>query len=375
MELEAQKIVNIQPVSKGKRLLVYLGDFFLIFILSFVFFNALVNPVANAATHYSERKKQSSDAAKKQYTILYEQGVLLHENDNDKYAYDYNVEYTMNAYLSYYSFEDSDVLSAHRKFGHKEENEVLTHYFTDLKNNKSMYLFILQSFNANYPYFDIDNQNISLKSEYKTEVRLSFFSPNDMSKNGKVVVENLKSFFINAYAEVFKDIEQYDLTYAGESYLANKKITKDLDNLYQWQLVVTSLIAYLLSILLYFLILPLFNENHRTLAMMMLKRTRIGTNSLYILGKTECITNSIFMLAFNLPVIFFMPMTCVEFAYLFNIPALLAFLFVGLIMAIISLIFVIATPYNQTLCDFVSRSVIITNDDLDEIYRSKGYDI
>ena len=375
MEETAQKTVNVSPISKGKRLLVYLGDFFLIFILSFVFFNALVNPVSNAITNYSDRKQRSSLAARSQYVILYNQGVMLHEGNSDIYQYDSNVEYTMNAYLSYYSFEDSDELSAHPQYGHKEENEVLKHFYFDIRGDKESYLSTLQTFNEKYSYFNLEGESISLKDEYKVNVKLSFFSPSDMSEDGKAVVERLEDFFINTYAEVFKDIENNDLIDNEESYIANKKITKDLANFYNWQLVISSLIAYLLSIILYFLVLPLFNENHRTLAMMMMKRTRIGTNSVYILGKTECVTNAIFMVAFNLPVIFFMPMTCVAFSYLFNIPALLAFLFIGLLMMIISLTFVMVTPYNQTLCDFISRSVIITNDDLDEIYRAKGYDI
>ena len=196
-----------------------------------------------------------------------------------------------------------------------------------------------------------------------------------MSADGKTALSNLQSFFLEAYAEVFKTIEKYDLTHSDISYNKNKAIVNNLENIYQWQLSLSAIAAYLLAIALYFLLLPLFNENHRTLAMMMIKVTRIGTNNLYILGKTETLTNSIFMLAFNLPVMFFMPMTCVTFTYLFNLPVLLSLLFVGLVMIIVSFIFVMASPYNKTLCDFMSRSVIISNDDLDEIYRAKGYDI
>ena len=375
MEETSQKTIDIQPISKGKRMLVFLADFFLVFIFSFVFFNALVMPIGNYVTHYSERNKESGDAAKSQYDILYGEKVMHYENSKDIYKYNSNVEFTRDCYLSYYAFEDSDVLKDHPKFGHKEENEVIMHYFNDIKDNKSYYLFVLQSFNAKYDYFAIEDQSFSLKSEVKTNIRLSFFSPSDMSKDGKTMLSNLQSFFLDTYAEVFKDIEKNDLVHNGSSYLANKKIVDDLENYYQWQLVISSGIAYLLSIALYFLLLPLLNENHRTLAMMMMKKTRIGTNSLYILDKVENVTNSVFMLAFNLPVIFFMPMTCVAFSYLFNIPALLAILFVGIILILASLIFVLASPYNKTLSDFMLRSVIITNDDLDEIYRAKGYDI
>ena len=375
MEETSQKTINIQPISKGKRMLVFLGDFFLIFIFSFVVFNALVMPVGNLIVNHSERSKDSGDAAKAQYDILYNHKVMHYENNNDIYKYNRNVEFTKDCYLSYYAFDESDVLEAHPKYGHKEENEVLRHYFKDLKDDKSTYLFILQSFNAQYSYFDIEGDNISLKDNVKANIKLSFFLPNDMSKDGKTMLNNLESFFINSYAEVFKSIEKYDLVYEGSSYLTNKKIVDDYENFYQWQLVISSSIAYLISIAVYFLLLPICNENSRTLAMMMMKKTRIGTNSLYIVDKVENISNAVYMVAFNLPVIFFMPMTCVAFSYLFNIPALLAILFIGIILILASLIFVLASPYNKTLTDFMLRSVIITNEDLDEIYRAKGYDI
>ena len=193
----------------------------------------------------------------------------------------------------------------------------------------------------------------SASCNIKKDIRLSFFSPEDMSADGKTALSNLQSFFLEAYAEVFKTIEKYDLTHSDISYNKNKAIVNNLENIYQWQLSLSAIAAYLLAIALYFLLLPLFNENHRTLAMMMIKVTRIGTNNLYILGKTETLTNSIFMLAFNLPVMFFMPMTCVTFTYLFNLPVLLSLLFVGLVMIIVSFIFVMASPYNKTLCDFM----------------------
>lgn len=106
-----------------------------------------------------------------------------------------------------------------------------------------------------------------------------------------------------------------------------------------------------------------------------MRLSRIGTNNLYLLSKGENILNAIYMLVFNLAVVFFMPMTYVTFTYLFNIPVLFPSLLIGLVVIIASLITLLISSYNRTICDYLSRSVIIKNDDLDEIYRSKGYDI
>ena len=374
-EIQEQKTVNVSPISKGKRILAFLADFFLLFIVTFVIFNVMVMPLGNLMTKSSERQTRNDNAAIAQFNILYEQKVMLHENDSDLYYYNANVEYTMNCWLSYYSFFETDSLEAHKQFGHKEENEVIRHFYRDIRNDDAKYLSTLQTFNNEYGYFNFEGSSVTLKDEVKTNIKLSFFSPDDMSENGKTMLANMQNEFMNLYADVFKDIEKNDLTNNGASYLANKKIVSDSETYLKWQLVFSSAIAYLLSIIIYFIIIPLFTPDGRTLAMLMMRLSRIGTNNLYLLNKGENALNAIYMLAFNLPVIFFMPMTYVTFTYLFNIPVLFPLLIIGLILIIASLITLLISSYNRTICDYLSRSVVIKNDDLDEIYRSKGYDI
>ena len=374
-ENREQKTVNVSPISKGRRTLAFLADFFLLFIVTFVIFNVLVMPVGNWLAKSSERQSRNDDAAIIQFNILYEQKVMLHENDKDLYYYNANVEYTMNCWLSYYSFLDTDVLEAHKQYGHKEENEIIRHFYRDIRNDDSKFISTLQNFNNEYNYFNVDGDSVVLKDEVKTNIKLSFFSPDDMSENGKTMLANMQNGFMNLYADVFKDIETNDLINNGNSYLANKKIVTDSETYLKWQLVISSLLAYLLSIVIYFVIIPLFTPDGRTLAMLMMRLSRIGTNNLYLLNKGENAINAIYMLAFNLPVAFFMPMTYVTFTYLFNIPVLFPLLIIGIVLIIASLITLLISSYNRTVCDYLSRSVIIKNDDLDEIYRSKGYDI
>ena len=374
-ENREQKTVNVSPISKGKRTLAFLADFFLLFIVTFVIFNVLVMPVGNWLAKSSERQSRNDDAAIMQFNILYEQKVMLHESDKDLYYYNANVEYTMNCWLSYYSLSDTDILETHKQYGHKEENEIIRHFYRDIRNDDSKFLSTLQNFNSEYNYFNIEGNSVALKDEVKTNIKLSFFSPDDMSENGKTMLANMQNEFMNLYADVFKDIETNDLINNGNSYLANKKIVTDSETYLKWQLVISSLLAYLLSIIIYFVIIPLFTPDGRTLAMLMMRLSRIGTNNLYLLNKGENAINAIYMLAFNLPVAFFMPMTYVTFTYLFNIPVLFPLLIIGIVLIIASLITLLISSYNRTICDYLSRSVIIKNDDLDEIYRSKGYDI
>lgn len=370
-----QKIVQIPTLFKGKRILVFLADFFLSFIFAFVLFNAMAMPISNAITSSNERNSRNDIAAKRQFEVLYDNKVLLYQDINSKYNYVENVEYTLNCYLSYYSFEDTDSLEGYPQYGHKEENEVVKHFYYDIRNSSSVYLDNLLKFNSTYDYYIIEGNNISLKDNVKTNLKLSFFSPNDMSEDGKTILANMQNNFMNLYADVFKDIEKNDLLSGDISYLKNKAIVSQCENELQWQLVISSSISYFLSVVISFLIIPLFNKDNRTLGMMMMRITRIGTNNLYLLKKSETILNFVYMLVFNLPIIFFMPMTYVVFTYLFNLPVLPALLFIGLILNLASFLSIMFSPLNRSISDYLSQSVLIKNSDLDEIYRSKGYDI
>ena len=374
-EEKVEKVVNITPISKGKRILAFLADFFLTFIFCFVLFNALVQPVSNAIVDSNKRDERSESAAINQFYILYNQKVLLHENDEDKFAYNDNVDFTLNCYLSYYSFNDEDTLTAHPMYGHKEDNEIIKHFFFDIRGDKDKYISILQSFNGKYPYFNIENYNISLVDNVKNEVRLYYFSPEDMSSSGQEIIANLQNQFMNMYAEVFKDIEANDLLDNGKSYLEYKEIVRQTELEFQWQLVATSLISFILSIAIYYFAIPFFNKDNKTIGMMMMRLQRIGTNNLFTLNKVEVLLNAVYMIALDIAIVFFMPMTYVSFTYLFNLAVLPALLFIGLLLIVASLICLLISPFNRTITDYLSRSVLIKNDDLDAIYRSKGYEV
>lgn len=371
-----KKTVDIFPLTKGKRMLAFLADFFLNFILTFVLFNAAAMPLSNLAFGANARDYRNVVAARAQYDILYGNKVMFYEDPaNDKYYYTKDVEITLNSYLSYYSFDDDESLPAHPQYGHKAENEVLYHFYNDIRNRYSAYKTMLEKFNEEHPYFIINEQEISLISDVKYNVWLSFFSPNDMSEAGKLALGHLQDFFINAYAAVFTDIEKNDLSYNGQSYLVLKAIVNECEKSFQTQVVVAVFIAYALSSVVLYLVIPLLNKDNKTLAMILMRVERIGTNNLFFLKKSESALLLVYSLVFNLPLVFFMPMTQVEFSYLFNITILMSTLLIGFVSWVISFLVIMFTPFNQSLSDKLSRSVLISEADLDSIYRAKGYNV
>lgn len=374
-EEQANNVVDIVPLKRGRRILVFLADFFINFIFTFVLFNTIVMPLSNVITNSTYRQNKNDAAAKEQFNILYDEKVMFFEKDGEKYYYTKNVETTLNCYLSYYSFNDTDVLADHPLYGNKAENEVLFHFYKDIRNNYQTYVTTIERFNKEHDFFVINGENISLRDVIKDNIRLSFFSEGDMSEEGKKALGYLQDFFINCYADLFKDIEKNDLKHEGKSYLYYKSIVSQCENEMQVQLIISSVIAFVLGSAIYYLVIPMLSKENKTLSMMMMRVVRIGTNNLYLLKKSESFLLLVYSLIFNLPILFFMPMTYVAFTYLFNIVPLTSSLFIGLLLWLVSFAVSFISPLGQFLTDFLSRSVLISDSDLDAIYRSKGYNI
>ena len=374
-EENKSQTVDICPLGKGKRMLAFLADFFINFILTFVLFNAAAMPLTNLAFGATARQARSDSAARAQFDILYGNKLMFYETDDDKYYYTKDVEITLNSYLSYYGLNDEDVIEGHPQYGHKAENEVLLHFYKDIRNKYDTYKTSLTNFDKDHGYFVITDDSIALNATIKNEIRLSFISPSDMSESGKKALGYLQDYFINAYADLFNDILKNDLTYNAISYLSQKKIVDESENNFQIQLIVAAATSYFISSLVIYLVVPLHSKDNKTFAMMMMRIERIGTNNLFFIRKSESALLFVYSLVFNLPLLFFMPMTQVDFSYLFNITPLLSMLTIGFISWVISFFMIIFSSFNQTLSDKLSRSVLISESDLDAIYRAKGYNV
>ena len=82
MEEKEQRIIELKPLSKWKRLLLFLGDYFLMFIISFTLFNLAVFPLAKVICDTQNRSDRASYLEQQAYDMLKE----------DKYLYSLKTE-------------------------------------------------------------------------------------------------------------------------------------------------------------------------------------------------------------------------------------------------------------------------------------------
>lgn len=368
-----EQYVDIQPIGKRKRILVFLADFFITFIIAFILMNAAVFPLGTLFTGNNEKSQKATEAEVLRDNILYGNEILFYKNTDDKYVYEKNLEYTFERYLSYYAFDSENAVNPEEKYGNSKVNEVIYHYWNDIRGNLTTYKNYVNDYLKEYPCLEKDGDLFKLTSQAKSQMQLHFLSNEDMSKDGARWYENMKQFFLNNYSLVMSDVKANNLSYNGNSYSQYQKLLDEYDTYYDQVLIVCSFISFVLGWFTNFLIFPLINKNNKTIGMLFLKRMRIGTNNLYLTSKKEVVLHSVLALPFNIASMAFMPLFYVSFFYLLNMPFLFGSFIVSIVLIIASFIVLMFNKFNQTLFDLITRSVLITNESMDEINKAKGY--
>ena len=369
-------VVEISPLKVGKRILLYFVDFIISFILGFVLLSAAVSPISKVIINIDKINDDISSLTHQRFEVFYNNKILLNYNDTTRYNYDNNLSFTLSSFLSYYSFLDGDQKQDYPSFGKNEENEVIKHYFVDIKLDKQTYLSTFKNANEIYDYFVFTDDNISLKDVIKDDVRLSFISPSDVSSQCSTYLSNLEKMFLTMYGTVMNDIKKNDLSYNETSYLSLSKSINNLSNKIMWNNTIATLISYFISISIIYLLFPLISKESHTPAMIIMNVERIGINNLYLLKKGEVVINYFYCLLFNLLSVLFLPILIVSnFASIFLHPLLFSLGAIGGVLLLASLIILFISPMNRSLSDYLTRTVFITSEDLDNIYRSKGYQI
>ena len=378
---EEKEVVDIHPLKKGKRILVFLADFFIHFMLTFLLFNVAVAPIGKAITKYKDKNNQHIELTAEMYDHYYKSGILLKDASFEYYDVTAGVEYTYRCFLSYFVIDTEVTTDAnYPQYGHKIENDTILHFYQDIRGNKDSYVANFKHYNEknNYFIFDESTQSFSLKEEVKNEL-YAFYDPKDsMGDIGKDYYNTLsKEVFNPLMAEVMTDIEKNDLSYEGEThtFLECKNTIKAIENYHAELMTVCAYIAHFISWLALFLILPLVHKSRKTLAMIFMKIERVDFYSLNHVKRPSYLINAIYALFSTLLGILFIPSLLVPFNTLFSLNFLIYGTVFSAALLLASLIFLLVNQYNRSLVDYLSNNLFLTEEEMDELYRAKGYTI
>ena len=197
-----------------------------------------------------------------------------------------------------------------------------------------------------------------------------------MSEYGKGIYDDIASYiFFALFGEVLNDIVTNDLTYSGaaRTYNENAKLAKEIQTYHRTLLSISAVVAYVLSTTILQLIIPLAFKSKRTFTMMCLKVDRININDLNKPRKLTTLVNFVYSIAFNFAFVMFLPISFVSFAYIFEFSMLVSFSLVSLLFVLISMFVLLFSNYCQTISDKLTSTVLISEEDLNTIYKARGY--
>ena len=373
---EEKKEINVMPLGVGKRILCFLGDFFLNFVLAYILFNVMVLPLGRLMTSYTNRKEITETNLSIRSDIFKQNKIMFFNGEVDKTDVLYNTSFTFYCFFSYYVYDEESPSNAkYTQYGHKVENEVFHHYFFDIANNRDKYYEYFDKYNAKSGYF-LKNDNIyTLKDDVKTKIFPCFDKSDVISQDGdKLIGQMENNFFYPMFSEMMTMIEKVtDLTYNGYSY---NKLQSEIRGFEQYQknlAIGCAFITLLISTGILYVMVPLLNKRKKTLTMMIMKIERVNADDLNLVKPAKIIINAIYAYLYSFVIAFFIPATFLTIYGIFSVSILMIFGIFSILLSITSLIFLFINSFNMDLFDYLTRSVMLTSDTLDEIYRAKGY--
>ena len=370
--------VDIKPLKKSKRVLVFLADFFLNFIITFFLFSIAIAPIGKAITNFNDKDEEHKNVATEMYNFYYESGVLHKNTSFEAYDLTAGIEYTYHCFLSYYVLDSEDSIDpSYPQYGHKDENNTIRHFYRDIRSDESKYVSLFEKYNNDIGLF-VKNEDYSLKEEVKNELYAFFDIKDEMGDIGNSYYKTIQNKLFNPLiAEVIADINNNDLVLPNHqhTFVECKNILKTLETYHSNLMCVCTFIAYFISTLIYYLVIPYFNMDKKTLGMMSMKIERVVFTNLNHPNRIHQILIMFYALLTNMIGLLFVPAILVPFNNLFANSWLLYSSIFSLVLSLISLVFMLINQYNRSLTDYISNTLFLAQDDMDALYRARGYNV
>lgn len=362
----AKKTVEIFPLGKGKRVLVYLSDLIISFALAFLLFNIAVYPSARAIAKVDDKTTSISSIGTKRDSVLYGNSILFAKDESKTASSDLNdnLAYTFSLFASYYVTDSSS------------SYEVFFHYYSEIRSDSASYISLMKSNDKDLSFFDYSSSRPTLKETYKKEFAPAFDPKDSLGDTAKSHYESFQNdFFLQCYFDMLSDIEKNDLSFGEVSYKDCQSEVRGLTNAIDNAIASSAYISEAFSLLILFILVPLLGKNRKTVAMLFMKVERVDVASLQLLKTKDVFLYFVYQIALNAALMVFLPLPTISINLVFGLGVLLPLSLISLGFAVISLFFVLFNSFNRSLSDLLTGTILITNSSLDDIYRSRGYKV
>ena len=367
-EVQEQKFIDISPLSKWKRLLVFLGDYFLAFIISFIFFNIVVFPVAKVVVGSQKQNEEAQVLEQKALKMLIDDGYLYSPNDGASFLEDVN--YTFKVFLSYYAFDEVKPF-VDKDYGHDLKNEVVRHYYENVIKDTNRYIVDFKEVNEKDQMFDIGDtiDSIVLKADYKNLLKNELIEQADEDKYSQAMINFRDNVFARLfYIHVYNHITENDYVKDGNSFNSYMNQSETILKNLQWIPAVSSIISIALTWSIAFVLIPLVNKENRTITMMAMGVSKLHYKSLGPIDAKSVLIQSFYHFVAILSSTVFLPFAYFGLAYCFNLPLLFILSTISFALLLVSGAFIIFNQYNRSGTDIISDIVLVPTSQLDSLY-------
>lgn len=370
MEENKDNVIEIRPVSKWKRFLAFLGDYFVTFIISFTLFNIAIFPLAKLIFNTQERSENATALQSKATNLLKDDGYIFVPSADSTFEQDVN--YTFKVFLSYYAFDEETADAKYPQYGHKEGNEVIRLYYINVIGSETQYVSDFREVNEADTMFDIGDSvdSIALKDDYKSLLSNELLEVSDESKYSQAMVNFRDHVFAKLfYLHVYDHILKNDYVKGDVSYLKCLEEARDIIRSLQWVATGSVLFTTLLAWSITFVIYPLINKDHKTIALSMMRIAKLHYKSLSPINKGSVMIQSFYQFLFLMSTSLFLPVLYFGMSYTFNLPLLFFLTIVSLLLAFISGTFIFFNEYNRSGADILTNIVLLPDSEIDMMYR------
>lgn len=359
--------LDVFPISKGKRILQFLADYFLHFLFAIFIFTLAAFPISRAVVGSDDLQEKTNENTANEISLLVDNSLLYKENGDD--GFETSLTYTQklfaisllndsktnNPFISYYR----DVLSY-------EDDKI-----NELYKEKDSKGFLSDVISQNTGLY-------TLKESYVTEFSPLLDEKDSLTEQGEKDYSSFSSsFFLPLYNLLISSLSDGSELPEGselKNYSAYVKSNSDIKDTLDLALTIASYASYVLVWAIIFLLVPLVNSRGKSIGMMAMGINRVGSDNLRLLKKGERALYSVYPLIFDLSFIPFLPLAYISsISNLFDVPALDMVALASLLLVIVSLFVLLFNEYNKTLSDISSRSVNIDNESYDELLKVTEY--
>lgn len=370
MEEQEQNIIELKPLSKWKRFLLFLGDYFVAFIISFILFNLAVFPLAKIMCNTQARSENATYLEQQALDMLKEDKYLY--SPTSASSFEDRVTYTFKVFLSYYAFDD-EAIPEDKQYGHKQENEVIRAYYQNVIKDESLYIKDFKEVNTDNMFIIGDDvMSIALKDDYKSKLANELLEIKDESNYSQTMTNVRDHVFAKLfYLHVYKHITDNDYVKNGKSFNSYLKEATIIMKSLQWVASGSAIMAVLFSWGIVYVAYPLINKEKRTITMSALRLSKLNYKMLSPITNKDVMIQSFYHFVLSMSSMLFMPILYFGLAYSFNLPLLFILTAISLGLAIVSGVFIFINEYNRSASDILTNIVIVPTSEIDNMYRER----